>query len=259
MDNTLLKIKAVPDETNTYYNLFDENDNKVRVPESVAIILDGNGRYAEKKGISRAEGHRAGCTALESILEESVRINIKFLTVYAFSTENWKRSETEINALFDLFFLYLDKISKKAIENNVRVRFIGDIYKFPDRLYKQCEKLMQDTKNNDRLIFSIAFNYGSRDEILRAIKRINLSKVDIDKLTVDDIDEFLDTKGIKDPDLLIRTSGELRLSNFLLWQIAYSELYFTDVLWPEFTIDEYYKAIYSFNLRDRRYGGRNNK
>ena len=259
MKNDLVKITAVANENNTYYYLIDENDNKLSVPESVAIILDGNGRYAEKNGLNRADGHRAGCVALETILEESVKINVKYLTVYAFSTENWKRSETEINALFDLFFIYHDKIAKKAKENNVRVNFIGDIYKFPDRLSKQCEKLMNDTKDNNRLVFSIAFNYGSRDEILRAIKRINQSKIDINELTVDDVNKFLDTNGIKDPDLLIRTSGELRLSNFLLWQIAYSELYFTEVLWPEFTITEYYKAIYSFNKRDRRYGGRNNK
>ena len=258
MDICSPKIKAIPDETNTYYILYDENGTKIRVPESVAIILDGNGRYAEKNGLNRADGHKAGCEALEVILEESVRINIRYLTVYAFSTENWKRSETEISALFDLFFIYLDKISKKAQENNVRVNFIGDIYKFPEKLFKQCEKLMYDTKNNDRLVFSIAFNYGSRDEILRAIKKINKSNIDIDKLNINDIDNFLDTVGIKDPDLLIRTSGELRLSNFLLWQIAYSELYFTEVLWPEFTINEYYKAIYSFNKRNRRYGGRNN-
>lgn len=259
MNCEYIKIKSIPDDSNTYYNLFDENNNKLIVPESVAIILDGNGRYAEKNGINRAEGHRAGCIALESILEESVRINVKYLTVYAFSTENWQRSEIEINALFDLFFIYLDKISKSAKENNVRVNFIGDIYKFPERLYKQCERLMSDTKDNNRLIFSIAFNYGSRDEILRAIKKIKQSNIDVNKLTIDDINGFLDTKGIKDPDLLIRTSGELRLSNFLLWQIAYSELYFTDVLWPEFSIAEYYKAIYSYNKRERRYGGRNNK
>ena len=134
MNCEYIKIKSIPDDSNTYYNLFDENNNKLVVPESVAIILDGNGRYAEKNGINRAEGHRAGCIALESILEESVRINVKYLTVYAFSTENWQRSEIEINALFDLFFIYLDKISKSAKENNVRVNFIGDIYKFPERL-----------------------------------------------------------------------------------------------------------------------------
>ena len=254
MNNALLKIRAVPDETNTYYILFDENDNKVCVPESVAIILDGNGRYAEKKGISRAEGHRAGCTALESILEESVRINVKFLTVYAFSTENWKRSETEINALFDLFFLYLDKISKKAKENNVRVNFIGDIYKFPDRLYKQCEKLMHDTKDNDRMVFSIAFNYGSRDEMVRAMRRMYADVDDPSEITEERFRSYLDTADIPDPDLLIRTSGEQRLSNFLLWQLAYAEFYFTPVDWPDFTEKELKKAVDTYRHRNRRYG-----
>lgn len=229
----------------------------MNVPESIAIILDGNGRYAKKHGLNRALGHKAGCEALEAILEESVRLGVKFLTVYAFSTENWKRSEEEINALFDLFFIYLSKIKDKAMENDVKVRFIGDISKFPKKLSTECENLMALTKDNNRSTFVIAFNYGARDEIVRTIKKMDNEGFDFSKLTEKDFSDSLDTKGIKDPDLLIRTSGELRLSNFLLWQLAYSEIYITDILWPEFTVEEFHKAIESYNNRDRRFGGRN--
>ncbi len=253
------KIKTVPDNDNNIYLLYDENNNIISIPESIAIILDGNGRYAKKKKMPRELGHKAGCEALEVILEEAVRIGVKFLTVYAFSTENWKRSETEINALFNLFFLYLGKIEEKATKNNVKISFIGDIYKFPKNLYDECDRLMNITKNNNRCVFSIAFNYGSRDEIVRTIKRLNSEHFDFSKITEIDISDNLDTKNIKDPDLLIRTSGEFRLSNFLLWQIAYSEIYISDVLWPEFTKEEFYKAIISYNNRDRRFGGRKEK
>ena len=251
-------IKVVEDKENKIYNLYDENDNKIIIPESIAIILDGNGRYAEKHNMNRALGHKAGCETLEVILEECVKIGVKCLTVYAFSTENWKRSEEEINALFKLFFLYLGKIEKKATENNVKIKFIGDIKKFPEELYKECLRLMEITKDNNRLIFQIAFNYGGRDEIIRAIKKMNDEKFDFSKITENDLSMHLDTYGTKDPDLLIRTSGEIRLSNFLLWQVAYTEIYITEKLWPEFTVDELYKAILNFNKRDRRFGGRKN-
>lgn len=253
-----VKIHSIADNEHNIYYLYDDNNIKINVPESIAIILDGNGRYAKIHNISVAEGHRAGCIALENILEESVKIGVKFLTVYAFSTENWKRSELEINSLFELFFIYLNKIEKKALENNVKISFIGDIYKFPENLYKECERLIDITKNCTGLNFVIAFNYGSRDEILRAVKKIISQNIDINNLTIDDISKNLYTYNIKDPDLLIRTSGEIRLSNFLLWQLAYSEMYFTDTLWPDFSIEEYYKAIYEYNKRDRRFGGRNN-
>lgn len=249
-------FKCLPDKENNIYHLYDENGIEINIPNSIAIILDGNGRYAKKMGINRALGHKAGCEALEIILEECVKLNVKFLTVYAFSTENWKRSKEEIDALFNLFFLYLNKIKEKAMKNNVKIRFIGDIKKFPENLYKECINLIELTKNNNRCTFAIAFNYGSRDEIIRAIKRINQNNENIDELTEEKFASYLDTNGIKDPDLLIRTSGEIRLSNFLLWQLAYTEIYITDVLWPEFTPIELYKAIASFNSRDRRYGGR---
>ena len=248
-------IKTIEDDDNRIVSLYYD-DKKIVVPESLAIILDGNGRYAKKHNLSREIGHKMGCEALEVILEESVRLNIKYLTVYAFSTENWKRSEEEINALFNLFFIYLNKVHEKAIKNNVRINFIGDIEKFPKKLSDSCKKLMNDTKDFNRQVFSIAFNYGSRDEIIRAIKKMYSDKVDIDNLSESTFSKYLDTYDIKDPDLLIRTSGECRLSNFLLWQVAYSEMYFTDVLWPEFNKMELYKAIISYNNRERRFGGR---
>ena len=251
-----IKVKCIADEANNIYRLYDENDKLINIPESIAIILDGNGRYAKKKGLPRALGHKAGCETLEVILEESVKIGVKYLTVYAFSTENWKRSEDEINSLIDLFFLYLNKIEEKAMKNDVKVSFIGDFYKFPNKLSRGCEKLIDLTKNNKRCIFTVALNYGARDEIIRTIKKLDKEKFNFSIITEKDFSNNLDTKDIKDPDLLIRTSGEFRLSNFLLWQIAYSEIYITDVLWPEFSVEEYYKAILSYNKRERRFGAR---
>ena len=231
--------------------------SELKVPESVAIILDGNGRYAKKNNLALYFGHKAGCDNLEVILEETVRLNIKYLTVYAFSTENWKRSENEINDLFKLFDMYLNRIRVKAIKNEVRVNFIGDLNKFNDKIKKSCEDLIKDTKDFNKCIFTIAFNYGSRDEIVRAVN--NIIKDGVKSVDENIFSSYLDTKNIKDPDLLIRTSGEFRLSNFLLWQIAYSEIYITDVLWPEFSIDEYHKAIESYSNRERRFGGRKSK
>lgn len=249
------KIKVLPDHLSNKYLLYYD-DKLVNIPKSIAIILDGNGRFAKKNNLPRALGHKAGCETLEIILEEAVKLDVKFLTVYAFSTENWKRSEEEINSLFELFFLYLNKIEEKAIKNNVKVSFIGDIYKFPEKLYNECNRLMEITKDNNRCIFSIALNYGSRDEIIRTIKKLHNQGFDFSKLDENVISKSLDTNNIEDPDLLIRTSGELRISNFLLWQIAYSELYFTEVLWPEFDTTEFYKSIITYNFRKRRFGGR---
>ena len=248
------KVTAIADVENNIYRLYDANNNLLAIPESIAIILDGNGRYAKRHNLPRALGHKKGCETLEVILEESVRIGVKFLTVYAFSTENWKRSREEINALFDLFFLYLEKVYKKAIENNVKIYFIGKIEEFPDNIYNECKKLMNDTKDFTRMTFTIAFNYGSRDEILRAIKKIDNDKVNVQDLTEKDINKYLDTNIVKDPDLLIRTSGECRISNFLLWQIAYSEIYITNIFWPDFGKEPLKDAILEFANRQRRWG-----
>lgn len=229
-------------------------DKDIKIPNSIAIILDGNGRYAKKHGLPVTLGHKAGCDNLELILEESARLGVKYLYVYAFSTENWKRSEEEKNGLFDLFFVYLNKIKQKAIDNQIRCDFIGDLSKFSEKIRNSCKELKDLTKNFDRLNFIIAFNYGARDEIVRSVNKIikdGVKEIDEDKFS-----SYLDTKDFKDPDLLIRTSGEKRISNFLLWQIAYSEIYITDVLWPEFSIEEYHKAIIEYNNRERRYGGR---
>ena len=234
----------------------EKNENKI---ESLAIILDGNGRYAKKYNLPRALGHKKGCENLEVILEECVAIGIKYLIVYAFSTENWKRDKEEIDSLMDLFLLYIPKISKKAKENDVKVNFIGDISKFRKDIYDLCIKLMDETKNNKRSTFVVAFNYGGRDEIVRGIKKIFNDKnreFDINDLTEEKFSKYLDTKEFKDPDLLIRTSGELRLSNFLLWQIAYSEFYFTKKYWPEFSPEDLDLAIKEFNQRNRKFGGK---
>lgn len=229
-------------------------DKDIKIPKSIAIILDGNGRYAKKNNLPVTLGHKAGCDNLETILEESARLGVKYLYVYAFSTENWKRSEEEKNGLFDLFFVYLNRIKQKAIDNKICCDFIGDLSKFSDKIQNSCKELKELTKDFDRLHFIIAFNYGARDEIVRAVNKILTDNIK----TVDEqvFADYLDTKDFPDPDLLIRTSGEKRISNFMLWQIAYSEIYITDVLWPEFNIDEYHKAIIEYNNRERRYGGR---
>lgn len=233
-------------------------DKDIVVPNSIAIIMDGNGRYAEKNNIPRALGHKAGCDNLETILEECVKLGVKFLTVYAFSTENWSRSETEINALMELFKLYLPRIKEKAKNNNVRVKFIGKIDRFEKDVYDSCIDLMNDTKNMTGTTFVIALNYGGRDEIVRAVNKICDDVKNNKDLIIDEnlFAEYLDTKGIDNPDLVIRTSGEMRISNFLLWQSAYSEYYFTDLFWPEFNITALHKAITDYNKRERRFGGR---
>lgn len=233
-------------------------DKDIVVPKSIAIIMDGNGRYAAKKNMPRALGHKAGCDNLEIILEECVRLDVKFLTVYAFSTENWSRSESEIKALMELFKLYLPRIKEKAKKNNVRVKFIGVIDKFEKDVYAGCLDLINETKNMTGTTFVIALNYGGRDEIVRAVNKICDDFKNYNDLIIDEklFEQYLDTKDIDNPDLVIRTSGEKRISNFLLWQSAYSEYYFTDLFWPEFNIEELHKAIIDYNKRERRFGGR---
>ncbi len=233
-------------------------DKDIVVPKSIAIIMDGNGRYAAKKNMPRALGHKAGCDNLEIILEECVRLDVKFLTVYAFSTENWSRSESEIKALMELFKLYLPRIKEKAKKNNVRVKFIGVIDKFEKDVYAGCLDLINETKDMTGTTFVIALNYGGRDEIVRAVNKICDDFKNHNDLIIDEklFEQYLDTKDIDNPDLVIRTSGEKRISNFLLWQSAYSEYYFTDLFWPEFNIEELHKAIIDYNKRERRFGGR---
>ena len=230
----------------------------MRVPNHIAIILDGNGRWAKKRGMPRSYGHVKGCENLEDICEVAKELGVKYLTVYAFSTENWKRSKEEVDGLMKLFRNYLKKCIKISQKNNMRVKVIGDVSAFDPDIQESIAKLENFSKDFTELHFQIALNYGSRDEITRAVNRM-LEDQKAGKLETpvseDTISGYLDTAGIPDPDLMIRTSGELRLSNYLLWQLAYTEFYFTDVPWPDFKRDELVKAIEKYNERDRRYGG----
>jgi len=233
-------------------------ENRMRVPNHIAIILDGNGRWAKKRGMPRSYGHVKGCENLEDICEVAKELGVKYLTVYAFSTENWKRSKEEVDGLMKLFRNYLKKCIKISQKNNMRVKVIGDVSAFDPDIQESIAKLENFSKDFTELHFQIALNYGSRDEITRAVNRM-LEDQKAGKLATpveeETISNYLDTAGIPDPDLMIRTSGELRLSNYLLWQLAYTEFYFTDVPWPDFKRGELVKAIEKYNERDRRYGG----
>lgn len=231
----------------------------MNMPRHVAIILDGNGRWAKAKGMPRNYGHAQGSKNVERICEEAWRMGIKYLTVYAFSTENWNRPKDEVDALTKLLRNYMKTCLKTAAKNDMKIRVIGDITRLDEDIRSRIEELEKSTKDNGGLNFQIAINYGSRDEITRAVRRIAADCRD-GRLAAEEIDEqvidrYLDTHDIPDPDLLIRTSGEQRLSNYLLWQLAYTEFYFTDVPWPDFTKEELLKAVEQYNARDRRYGG----
>ena len=231
----------------------------MKVPQHIAIILDGNGRWAKAKGMPRNYGHAQGSKNVERICEEAWRMGIKYLTVYAFSTENWSRPESEVTALMKLLRKYMKTCLKTAAKNDMKIRVIGDIEPLDDDIKSRIRELESATVNNGGLNFTIALNYGSRDEIVRASRRMAKDCAE-GRLDPDSIDEtvfesYLDTHGIPDPDLMIRTSGEQRLSNYLLWQLAYSEFYFTDVPWPDFTKAELVKAVEEFNHRHRRFGG----
>lgn len=230
-----------------------------KVPEHVAIIMDGNGRWAKKRLLPRTAGHVQGSKVAEQICEDAYNLGIKYLTIYAFSTENWNRPENEVSTLMNLLRKYMKDSIERSSKNNMVVRVLGDISALDDDLQESIKTLEEATKNNTGLNFQVAINYGGRDEIVRAVKTI-ATEISTGKACVDDINEnyinnHLDTKGIPYPDLLIRTSGELRTSNFLPWQLAYSEFYFTDVLWPDFNKEELKKAIDYYNKRERRFGG----
>lgn len=231
----------------------------MKIPAHIAIILDGNGRWAKAKGMPRNYGHAQGSKNVERICEEAYRMGVKYLTVYAFSTENWNRPKDEVDALMKLLRNYMKTCLKTAAKNDMKVRVIGDKTGLDEDIRNRIAELEEATKDNGGLNFQIALNYGSRDEIVRAVRRVS-EAVKEGKVKPEDIDEkmfetYLDTHGIPDPDLMIRTSGELRLSNYLLWQLAYTEFYFTDIPWPDFTKEELSKAIEQYNRRDRRYGG----
>ena len=246
-------------------------ESNLHIPESVAIIMDGNGRWAKKRGLPRTMGHKQGCTAIEKLLPEASDLGIRYLTVYAFSTENWKRSKDEVDGLMQLFRFYAGRLLKAATEKNVRIRMIGDRRRFQPDIIESINRLEEETKNNTGLTFVVAANYGGRDEIRRAVMRYAEdykagrasadafagpdAKVPEGELTEEGFAAYLDTAEIPDPDLVIRTSGELRLSNFLIWEAAYSEIVVTDVLWPDFDKDELLACIAEFNKRSRRFGG----
>lgn len=232
---------------------------KLNIPEHVAIIMDGNGRWAKKRLMPRNFGHKAGAKVVEQICEDAHNLGIKYLTVYAFSTENWRRSVEEVSGIMNLLRNYLVDSIERASKNNMRVRVIGDRTALDEDIVEKIEELESKTASYDGLTFTIALNYGGRDEIRRSIRAIAKDVKD-GKISEDSIDEelissYLDTKDIPDPDLMIRTSGEIRLSNYLIWQLAYAEFCFLDVLWPDFTIEDLKYAIRYYNKKERRFGG----
>lgn len=233
--------------------------NERKIPVHVAIIMDGNGRWAKKRGLPRTAGHAQGARVVEQILEDADHMGIRYLTVYAFSTENWSRPDSEVKALMNLLRTYMKTSLAKCARNNVRIRVIGDKSRLDRDLQDSIANLEKETASNTGIGFQIAINYGSRDEMVRAV-RAAAQRVAEGEITPGDISEELiscnlDTAGIPDPDLLIRTGGEQRISNFLLWQTAYSELYFCEAAWPDFNKSELEKAVDAFNHRERRYGG----
>lgn len=235
------------------------------IPRHVAVIMDGNGRWAKKKSLPRVMGHNAGMKSMKEIVKKSSKMGIEYLTVYAFSTENWKRSTEEVSGIFKLLVRYVDSELQELHENNVKVNILGDWSKLPEDAKERLKKTLELTEHNTGLKFNIALNYGAREEIKIAVKEI-AEKVKCGDINLDDIDDnlissflFTGKLNIPDPDLLIRTSGEIRLSNYLLWQVAYSEMIFADILWPDFTAEIFENIISEFGNRERRFGGRNER
>lgn len=238
-------------------SIVDELDIQ-KLPTHIAIIMDGNGRWAKKQGKLRVFGHQNGVKAVRESVESAAELGIKYLTLYAFSTENWNRPKYEINALMKLFVSTINKETETLLKNNIRLSAIGNLSSLPDKAYKELKETMERTANNTRMQLNLALSYSSRWELTEAMKSI-AEKVQKNELEPDNIDEgllskHLNTADIPDPELLIRTSGEYRISNFLLWQIAYAELYFTDKLWPDFEKEDLYRAIYAYQNRERRFG-----
>lgn len=233
-------------------------ENEIMIPKHVAIILDGNGRWARKRLMPRNYGHTQGSKVVEKICEDAYKMGIEYLTVYAFSTENWRRPKEEVDALMKLLKSYLETSIKTSKKNNMKVHIIGDTSILMENIKKSIAELEEASANNTGLKLQVAINYGSRDEIIRAVKAITREVKDghlaLDHINEENFGEYLDTRGIPEPDLMIRTSGEQRLSNFLLWQSAYTELYFTDVLWPDFNKEELRKAVEYYSSRKRKFG-----
>ena len=228
------------------------------IPNHIAVIMDGNGRWAKKKGKERIQGHKKGILSVRKLVEEASKINISYLTLFAFSTENWKRPKNEVSTLMDLIVLSLDKELKTIIDNKIKLNAIGDINSLPKEVKKKLKETIEKTKNNRKLTLTIAINYGGKEEITNAVNTI-INKVKKNIILEEKVDEelintHLYSNNLPDVDLLIRTSGEKRISNFLLWKISYAELYFTNILWPEFNKNHFYKAIINYQKRERRFG-----
>ncbi len=236
-----------------------DNYSDIKIPRHVAIILDGNGRWAKQRMMPRNYGHVQGSKTVENICEEAYNMGVEYLTVYAFSTENWKRPKDEVDALMKLLRSYLKNCQKTSSKNNMRVRVLGETEGLSEDIKNSIIELEKTSAGNTGLRFQVALNYGGRDEILRAAKRMSQDykdgKISLTEVNTDIFSGYLDTRGIPDPDLMIRTSGEMRISNFLLWQLAYTEFYFTDTLWPDFNKNELRKAIEYYGSRKRNYGG----
>ena len=230
-----------------------------KIPQHVAIILDGNGRWAKSRKLPRTQGHLEGVKRVDETIETCIKLGIKVLTIYVFSTENWNRPKNEVSMLIHTLVVVLNRKVKKMHESGVRLQFIGRRQGVPDQVTKGFEEATQLTKNNTKLTVNVAFNYGGRTEILDAVAKVvedvQSGKVKQEQITEDSFSQYLYTKGLPDPDLLIRTSGEKRISNFLLWQLSYAEFYFTEKFWPDFDEAEFRKAIEDFQNRERRYGG----
>ncbi|MGB9716316.1 MAG: isoprenyl transferase [Thermodesulfovibrionales bacterium] len=225
-----------------------------RIPNHIGIIMDGNGRWAELRGLPRIEGHRRGVERVREVIETAGEIGVKILTLYAFSLENWKRPVTEVKTLMRILEFYLKREIPELMAKDVVFRTIGDIQRLPEEIQFLIKDAKERTASNKGLILNIALSYSGRDEILRAVKKILISNIRPEELTEELFNSYLDTAKLSTPDLIIRTSGEMRISNFMLWQGAYSELYFTDTLWPDFTKDEFLLAIQAYQQRERRFG-----
>ena len=226
--------------------------DKTKLPQHVAIIMDGNGRWAEMHGLKRVHGHREGSRAVRAVVTTARKMGIPVLTLYAFSSENWNRPLSEIRTLMSLLKEFLIQEKKTLLENNIRLKVIGNSKKLPQLVLREIYKVEKETQHNNGMVLNIALSYGGREEIVNAVKKI--IREGKTKINEKIFSQYLYTQGLPDPDLLIRSSGEMRISNFLLWQCAYSEFYFTDTLWPDFNEEEFYKALHTFQLRKRRYG-----
>lgn len=226
-----------------------------RIPKHIAIIMDGNGRWAKKRGLARTMGHKAGAETIRKVLKECDSLSVKYLTLYAFSTENWKRPKDEVNAIMRLLVEFLRREIRELNEKNVKITTIGDLTRIPTFCQEEIAMAKELTKDNTGVVLNVAFNYGGRDEILRAVRKCLEDNIDPSSLTEEVFETYLDTNGMPDPDIIIRPSGEQRISNYLLWQCAYSEFWYSNINWPDFTEEDLREAIYDYQNRDRRFGG----